>query len=317
MAKFKVGDRVKSSGMRGVFVVKRVMRAGDFSFDSNLKAEAEKAYANGDVGYEVYDEDDSDEVTYLFEKDDRLTLANSRACNASAKIVTAGNFGTLKVGDRVDFRKSRYWRGTGVVTKVYGDGIIDVKGDNGEGEMEIHEEDIMNSRVRSRNAVVAKALNAVVAKALNACARNGAYDTLEIRKDPKYGNNWCIYQEGVSVRAVPRVFDTPESAKKYIREQMSAWSGAKVRVKNACGTARNAWGDETQVNGLITKMLGLINKIKPIAQQLYDTAFELDDAGSVWLGQNKGSENAQKVKVAVDRANKVMKRLANFTSGLD
>jgi hypothetical protein len=39
---------------------------------------------------------------------------------------------------------------------------------------------------------------------------------------------------------VPRVFDTPESAKKYIREQMPAWSGAKVRVKNACGTASNA-----------------------------------------------------------------------------
>lgn len=88
---------------------------------------------------------------------------NSRACNASAKIVTTGNFGTLKVGDRVDFRKSRYWRGTGVVTKVYGDGIIDVKGDNGEGEMEIHEEDIMNSRVRSCNSVVAKALNSKVA----------------------------------------------------------------------------------------------------------------------------------------------------------
>ena len=71
------------------------------------------------------------------------------------------------------------------------------------------------------------------------------------------------------------------------------------------------------MNGLITKMLGLINKIKPIAQQLYDTAFDLDDAGSVWLGQNRGSKNAQKVKVAVERANKVMKRLANFTTGLD
>lgn len=93
------------------------------------------------------------------------TKANVRnALNASAKIVTTGNFGTLKVGDRVDFRKSRYWRGTGVVTKVYGDGIIDVKGDNGEGEMEIHEEDIMNSRVRTTNATVRNALNARTAK---------------------------------------------------------------------------------------------------------------------------------------------------------
>ena len=87
MAKFKKGDRVKSSGMRDVYVVKRVMRAGDFSFDPNLKAEAEKAYAKGDVGYEVHDEDDSDEVTYLFEKDDHLTLANSDAPVSTNSVV--------------------------------------------------------------------------------------------------------------------------------------------------------------------------------------------------------------------------------------
>lgn len=138
-AKFKVGDKVKSSGMRGVFVVKRVMRAGDFSFDSNLKAEAEKAYANGDVGYEVYDEDDSDEVTYLFEKDDRLTLANSAVRSRNAVVAKALNAararnasacngrdaaGLLTVGTKVRFGNGK----TGEIVKVkriYSHGFVE------------------------------------------------------------------------------------------------------------------------------------------------------------------------------------------------
>ena len=107
--------------------------------------------------------------------------------------------------------------------------------------LETREIDLTLANSRACNGV--RSRNAVVAKALNACAKNGSYDTLEIRKDPKYGNNWCVYQDGVSVRAVPRVFDSPEAAKKYVREQMPAWADAKFRVKNACGAARNAMDD--------------------------------------------------------------------------
>ena len=64
--------------------------------------------------------------------------------------------------------------------------------------------------------------------------KNGAYDTLIIRKDPKFGNKWCIYQDGNSNRMVQRVFDSPEWAKKYIKEDLPAWKDAKIRVKNSC-----------------------------------------------------------------------------------
>ena len=155
MAKFKPGDKVTWQHHNGSYsneVIDYIVPPNGYAFrDGGIGAESEIR-----AGWVPESQTGRANMPPL----------NSRACNgvrsrnASAKIVTTGNFGTLKVGDRVDFRKSRYWRGTGVVTKVYGDGIIDVKGDNGEGEMEIHEEDIMNSRVRSRNAVVAKALNA-------------------------------------------------------------------------------------------------------------------------------------------------------------
>lgn len=177
------------------------------------------------------------------------------------------------------------------------------------------ERNITLANTRASNSV--RSRNAVVAKAINACARNGGIDDFNVGDrvmvrsvvgftptDPKPGTVTAIYKS-----------DNRIAVKKD--DGGRGLFDASMVTKNACGTARNAWGDETQVNGLITKMLGLINKIKPIAQQLYDTAFDLDDAGSVWLGQNNGSKNAQKVKIAVERANKVMKRLSNFTSGLD
>ena len=68
---------------------------------------------------------------------------------------------------------------------------------------------------------------------------NGAYDTLIIRKDSKYNNLWCIYQDGSTNRAVPRVFDSPDAAKKYIKEKMPAWGDAKIKVKNSV-----AWMEE-------------------------------------------------------------------------
>lgn len=157
------------------------------------------AYKRRGVVASIEEKDGKPQLTVALEDGEEFTapiddwsraFTNSRSCNAtnpnvrnainaSAKIVTTGNFGTLKVGDRVDFRKSRYWRGTGVVTKVYGDGIIDVKGDNGEGEMEIHEEDIMNSRVRTTNATVRNALNARTAK-----------NSVTIMKDSRKSNGW-------------------------------------------------------------------------------------------------------------------------------
>lgn len=67
-------------------------------------------------------------------------------------------------------------------------------------------------------------------------AKNGAYDTLIIRKDSKYNNLWCIYQDGSTNRAVPRVFESPDAAKKYIKEKMPAWGDAKIKVKNSIAT---------------------------------------------------------------------------------
>lgn len=112
--------------------------------------------------------------------------------------------------------------------------------------------------------------NAVIAKALNACARNGAYDTFEIRKDPKYGNFWCIYPQGVSVRAVSRVFDTPEIAKKYVRDN---FPGTKVRVKNACGTARNATENDVkqalaEIKGLTPHVTAIKSKIRALRNKV-------------------------------------------------
>jgi hypothetical protein len=101
---------------------------------------------------------DNGTLNVTFDGERRPRYCDPERCGqvaTNAKIVTQDNFGTLRVGDHVDFRKSRYWKGTGVVTRVYGDGIIDVKGDRGEGEMEIHEEDILNSR--AANAVARNA----------------------------------------------------------------------------------------------------------------------------------------------------------------
>lgn len=98
---------------------------------------------------------DNGTLNVTFDGERRPRYCDPERCGqvaANAKIVTQDNFGTLRVGDHVDFRKSRYWKGTGVVTRVYGDGIIDVKGDRGEGEMEIHEEDILNSRAANATA---------------------------------------------------------------------------------------------------------------------------------------------------------------------
>lgn len=76
--------------------------------------------------------------------------------------------------------------------------------------------------------------NKIVANAVK--AMNGAYDTLIIRKDSKYNNLWCVYQDGSTIRAVSRVFDSPAAAKKYIKEKMPAWSDAKIKVKNSVAT---------------------------------------------------------------------------------
>lgn len=76
--------------------------------------------------------------------------------------------------------------------------------------------------------------NKIVANALK--AKNGTYDTFIIRKDPKYNNFWCIYQDGSTNRAIPRVFDSPDTAKKYIKEYLPAWGDAKIKVKNSIAT---------------------------------------------------------------------------------
>lgn len=130
----------------------------------------------------------------------------------------------FRIGDRAEFNGVK-----GVITSVKegGGGIstgYHFKGDNGvmyepaEGQLKW----VKNS-CTSTNPVVQ---NAIAAKAYN-----GSYDTLIIRKEPKFGNKWCIYQDGNSNRMVPRVFDSPEWAKKYIKEDLPAWKDAKIRVK--------------------------------------------------------------------------------------
>lgn len=130
-----------------------------------------------------------------------------------------------KVGDILRSpRKSRYWRGTGVVTKVYGDGIIDVKGDNGEGEMEIHEEDIMNSCVRSRNSVVANALNAA---ARNAMAKK------------QFGNVTAFtfgdgLYSGINVSFGPKIEgETPKEVIAKAKSFLAEFEKAVAGIKNA------------------------------------------------------------------------------------
>lgn len=105
-----------------------------------------------------------------------VNSANSRARNA--KIVTPENFSSLRVGDKVDFRKSRYYKGIGVVTKVYDEDIIDIKDDKGE-ILEVHSDDIMNARAcNSRNPIVRNAMNACGA------ARNaGIWESTEEAED--------------------------------------------------------------------------------------------------------------------------------------
>lgn len=119
----------------------------------------------------VKDADSAATVYALFRKakvptrDLNIGFNSSSACNA--KIVTPENFSSLRVGDKVDFRKSRYYKGIGIVTKVYDEDIIDIKDDKGE-ILEVHSDDIMNARAcNSRNPIVRKAMNA--------CATNGAY----------------------------------------------------------------------------------------------------------------------------------------------
>lgn len=89
--------------------------------------------------------------------------------------------------------------------------------------------------------------NKIVANALK--AMNGAYDTLIIRKDSKYNNLWCIYQDGSTNRAIPRVFDSPDTAKRYIQEYLPAWGDAKIKVKNSVVT--NA---DPNADALVNKM---------------------------------------------------------------
>ena len=114
--------------------------------------------------------------------------------------------------------------------------------------------------------------NPVVANAIKAA--NGSYDTLIIRKDPKFGNKWCIFQDGCSNRMVQRVFDTPEWAKKYIKEDLPAWKDAKIRVKNA--VAKNAVDPLDALNSAETKMreaIGELGKVtdpdlRPLASRI-------------------------------------------------
>jgi len=80
--------------------------------------------------------------------------------------------------------------------------------------------------------------------------RNGAYDTLIIKKVPQYGNKWCIFSDGSSNRLVPRVFDSPEWAKKYIKEDLPAWADAKIRVRNSC----------VSTNSIVRNAISLLNR---------------------------------------------------------
>lgn len=156
MAKFKVGDVVS---------VKR--EAAEMIDNPALARKRGRVTKVLPGGY--YEVDGELGATGLELTDAELTLANSRACNAK-----------FKVGDRVAYygKESALYRLRGKVSdvsRIRGETFVTVDLDNGE-EWGAPEKDwgLLNSRacnsVRSRNAVVAKALNA--------CARNAS---------PEYG----------------------------------------------------------------------------------------------------------------------------------
>jgi hypothetical protein len=75
---------------------------------------------------------------------------------------------------------------------VYGDGIIDVKGDRGEGEMEIHEEDILNSRAANAVALPSDAIRSEGDLA-RAFAKKGWKLIME-------GNRWTLRDDKGTVK---------------------------------------------------------------------------------------------------------------------
>ena len=90
--------------------------------------------------------------------------------------------------------------------------------------------------------------------------RNGAYDTLIIKKVPQYGNKWCIFSDGSSNRLVPRVFDSPEWAKKYIKEDLPAWADAKIRVQNSCTSTNSVVRNAMAANRRVARNADKLDK---------------------------------------------------------
>ena len=173
-AKFKVGDKVTDGS--GVYLITGI--DNDFgSYEWKLiSGRADRSHSKGgDFGW----------------ADAKMSIANT--CK-NAKIVTPENFSSLRVGDKVDFRKSRYYKGIGVVTKVYSEDIIDVKDDRGE-ILEVHSDDIMNARAcNSRNPIVRKAMNACVKNAAYPKSLSKAVGKVEAAFIPK--ENFMILERG-------------------------------------------------------------------------------------------------------------------------
>ena len=165
---------------------------------------------------------------------DSLVKVNSRACNAK-----------FKVGDRVQYKGTEgrlsNRRGTVSDVSVIGGEVFVTVDTDKDGEWGAPEKDWVFANSRACNGV--RSRNAVVAKALNACARNGGIDDFKVGDrvmvrsvvgftptDPKPGTVTAIYKSDNSI-AVKKddggrgLFD------------------ASMVTKNACGTARNAVDD--------------------------------------------------------------------------
>lgn len=260
----KVGDKVRVKGWQGIWEVTKTP-------PGMLEVKSD----DGFVG--------------ITQVEKATPVKGANACK-NAKIVTPENFSSLRVGDKVDFRKSRYYKGIGVVTKVYDEDIIDIKDDKGE-ILEVHSDDIMNAKAcNSRNPIVAKAMNAC------GTAKNAVTITLDSRKRDGWvtgkvngydfeakvfdeGSDFGIKSGRVSKLWMRKGDETVNYDRGWDERPKSAEAKAAYtellrkmeslpKVMNACGTARNADGDIKPVEKEYTAAIRAVRELAVKAKSI-------------------------------------------------
>ena len=248
MAKFKVGDVVS---------VKR--EAAEMIDNPALARKRGRVTKVLPGGY--YEVDGELGATGLELSDAELTLANSRAANAK-----------FKVGDRVIIkewaRQKTAGYGRGTIIKKVGAQFLVRPDEQSHAKYYVptyawNEDDLVAANARACNGV--RSRNAVVAKALNACARNYAYSTDVIKllaqyaKKEDYGGIMDMTRpedaEDIGLYPAELVRRIYAKASKYYaggrnmatpaqtQELVGLISQLKYKSANACGAARNAMDD--------------------------------------------------------------------------